>query len=240
MHWNFFFTLAFVALLISVLDVPVEYNAVGGIALILLYQCALSKFGLAEYIEHHPRSNLWHQNREGILSSIGYTSLYLLGARLGREIWKPRSTMTEWRRFTLQLWIVDTICWIVTLVSDHYVVAASRRMANLTYVLSVMAINVQNIASALTIACITRPVSNCITEAVNYNGLAIFLLVGHHRYSLTSLGQHRHRTGQHVDRHNLHFGCGSRGNPVAVHDSGYRHCCSFISTSNSFKVLVIY
>jgi len=171
-----FFTLAFVSLFISLLSIPIEYNAIGGLALIFGYQFALSSLGWADYIEHHPRTNLFNQNKEGLLSGIGYTSLFLFGARLGRELLKPRSNLQQWRQFTGVLWVVNVLLWCVTIISDSYIEPSSRRMANLSYVLSVITLNTYNIASALTVACITRPTTNTIIEAVNYNGLAIFLL----------------------------------------------------------------
>jgi len=62
------------------------------IAVISLYQLALSVFGLNEYILNvsSKRSSLFDANREGIFSCCGYLALYFAGVQLGRLLLRPR------------------------------------------------------------------------------------------------------------------------------------------------------
>lgn len=55
----------------------------------------LSYFGLTDYVINGShgdgsRDTLIDVNREGVVSSLGYTALYFLGMELGKYIFKPR------------------------------------------------------------------------------------------------------------------------------------------------------
>ena len=78
-HWNFFLTLAFVNLFGVILDVPIRCTGPLGILILIFYQFLLSHslFRLEDYIQFQPRVDIISQNKEGIFSLFGYTSLYL-------------------------------------------------------------------------------------------------------------------------------------------------------------------
>ena len=66
-----------------------------GIAVCLCYQCLLSSFGLKDYLQHGSagdgsRSNLIDANREGLISCIGYTGLFLIASHLGSMVFTKR------------------------------------------------------------------------------------------------------------------------------------------------------
>ena len=95
MHWNFFFTLAAVKFIASILvpliptTVPLAV-ALTGCVIVLVYQYALSVFGLKEYVVYGSRLNMISANREGLLSTVGYLAIYLLAVELGRFLFKKR------------------------------------------------------------------------------------------------------------------------------------------------------
>jgi len=62
------------------------------VAVISLYQLALSMFGLNEYIlsVSSKRVSLFDANREGIFSCCGYLAVYFAGVQLGRLLLRPR------------------------------------------------------------------------------------------------------------------------------------------------------
>jgi len=62
------------------------------IAVISVYQLALSIFGLNEYIldVDGKRVGVFDANREGICSCCGYLALYFAGVQLGRVLLRPR------------------------------------------------------------------------------------------------------------------------------------------------------
>eukprot|EP01119_Soliformovum_irregulare_P017563 TRINITY_DN5242_c0_g1_i2.p1 TRINITY_DN5242_c0_g1~~TRINITY_DN5242_c0_g1_i2.p1 ORF type:complete len:293 (+),score=44.52 TRINITY_DN5242_c0_g1_i2:501-1379(+) len=175
-HWNFFFTLAFVSLLVGIVNVSSDKLSLAGLFIIFVYQLCLSKFGLAEYIIHHSRDNLFSQNREGILSIFGYAALFCVGAHLGNFILKPRPSMREWHTLFFQLLLLNAIAYALTLFSNEYIAPISRRMLNISYFFSVITLNIFTITMQLLVGIITPPKDNLILTAVNYNGLAMFLL----------------------------------------------------------------
>ena len=104
-HWNFFFTLAAVALLSGALSSRIHPRsaAVAGMALLLGYQAVLSGSSLTDYLMHAPRSNLFAANKEGILSSVGYFALYLVAVRIGYEVLAKETSMRAWGKKFIKL-----------------------------------------------------------------------------------------------------------------------------------------
>ena len=85
-HWNFFFTLASVRLLSSLVQVLVTSTKavwVTSVAVAVMYEGLLT-FYLADWIlaTDTPRDNIVNSNREGLFSSLGYLSIYLAGERM--------------------------------------------------------------------------------------------------------------------------------------------------------------
>lgn len=150
-HWNFFFTLAFlppfVALFQSALNIIPSYAALA-VILGVVYQVVLESTGLKAYILTAPRTDIFSKNREGIFSFIGYLAIFLAGQDTGMYVLprslNPRSGSNgKSQRTTLLMTMAVWSCiWSVLyfLVTDfHYGagVSVSRRLANLPYVLGV-------------------------------------------------------------------------------------------------------
>eukprot|EP00960_Hanusia_phi_P022894 676335-Hanusia_phi.AAC.1 len=94
-HWNFFFTLAFISIFGSL--VPVDEKArrrcddsagldqerqVSTICVFAIssgYEILLHRSGLQRYILEADRTDVFSANREGIMGCVGYTSLFLAG-----------------------------------------------------------------------------------------------------------------------------------------------------------------
>ncbi|KAL6078083.1 Phosphatidylinositol-glycan biosynthesis class W protein, variant 2 [Balamuthia mandrillaris] len=179
-HWNFFFTLALISFLASMLSLPVSYSALFGFALLTGYQFCLSNMGLREYILEHPRTNLFHQNKEGFCSSIGYLALYFIGAQLGNFVLRSEGRgRKEWRSVFQRLLLLSLLFWVLALVAEHFIEPSSRRMVNATYVFYTLALNLQTLwpLLCLDLVLVSAPSSptNLFT-AINRNQLFFFLL----------------------------------------------------------------
>ncbi|RMX64698.1 hypothetical protein DD238_003665 [Peronospora effusa] len=104
----------------------------------------LSQYGGEEYMLNAPRDNLMNQNREGILSLAGYTSLYMLSIYAGQNIFGYIDTNGAKAQRNMR-WLVATLLaltvmlWLSTYLSVRLVARPSRRMLNLSYLLWVMA-----------------------------------------------------------------------------------------------------
>eukprot|EP01104_Vermistella_antarctica_P017249 TRINITY_DN6087_c0_g1_i1.p1 TRINITY_DN6087_c0_g1~~TRINITY_DN6087_c0_g1_i1.p1 ORF type:complete len:502 (-),score=118.18 TRINITY_DN6087_c0_g1_i1:62-1540(-) len=188
-HWNFFFTLAVVSMLVIVMNVPPKNGGLVGVLLCLVYQFLLSSetTNLAGYILDHPRDSLIAQNKEGICSCLGYFAIFLIGCEAGNWIHiaggaKSSSAagnanqVRTWWRTAVKLFLVGGVLWVVALLSAQYIDGVSRRMANMPYVLIVVAIDLFLLASLLLIELTTTPVEIGIATALNRNGLALFLI----------------------------------------------------------------
>lgn len=208
-HWNFFFTLGllppFVAIFQSALRIIPSY---AGLAILLgvLYQVALESTSLKAYILTAPRTDLLSMNREGIFSFCGYLAIFLAGQDTGMFV-LPRRLSTRpsnsipgsLQRLTLVLTMATwTLVWatLYFLTTNYHYGAGltvSRRLANLPYMLFVVAFNSMQLTAFCVIDTVFFPAfytapdamvekelhhtaTSRVLRAFNRNGLAIFLL----------------------------------------------------------------
>lgn len=200
-HWNFFFTLAAVKILSSIMSsvLPVRFWKFMVICFCGLYQYCLSSRGLSQYIiqgidGHGGRQGFIDSNREGIISSIGYFILYMFGVEIGLFIFKKdRHTVLDYINLLVVL-AVSGVAAFTILPVISWIEPVSRRFANIPYVIWMLGICLQLLVSYLIVDLIfqlirfinrakelkrkTRDnyVSYSLIDAVNYNGLLYFLL----------------------------------------------------------------
>lgn len=158
-HWNFFLTIAVVRLIVFTItsSIPASFNpkylcAGLGVIIAIIYQIVLSN-GLMNYILkgqleycnddcEDKRETLFSANREGILSCTGYVSIYLISASIGfvlhnRNNVPVRSVVT---RLLPLLFMITVFMWGGTLFSSELWQPMSRRAANLSYCLWIIAV----------------------------------------------------------------------------------------------------
>ena len=72
-HWNFYFTLVSVSIVIQIIEVwkPKWISTLSACLILAMYQLYLSAYEGTEYIMNAPRDTFINQNREGIYSWIG-------------------------------------------------------------------------------------------------------------------------------------------------------------------------
>jgi len=156
-HWNFFFTLAFIPPFVAVFQS--FFSLIPSYALLSLllsgsYQVLLETTTLKAFILTAPRTNLLSQNREGIFSFIGYLSIFLSGQATGtyllpRTLLPPNTqkpTGHQQRISLLTRLVSGSIIWtLLALTTTNYPyglnLRISRRLANLPYFLWVTAFN---------------------------------------------------------------------------------------------------
>ncbi|KAF4613004.1 hypothetical protein D9613_010764 [Agrocybe pediades] len=99
-HWNFFITLALLPILQVILHPVFLRLPIGivGFLVALLQQVGLTKFGMKEYVLSAHRTNLLSQNKEGIISLLGYLSIQLLGLSIGTIILPPTPSFFKRRQ----------------------------------------------------------------------------------------------------------------------------------------------
>ena len=163
-HWNFFFTLAFLAPFVELSDLITAhiFNSYELLALTLtvVYEILLATTDLKRYILVSPRGpSLLSKNREGVCSFTGYLAIFLAGRGSGTVLvapitppvpksTKPAAASTHaWRerRTLLSHLAARSTVWILLyLISTAYLgfnLPVSRRLANAPYVLWVVAFN---------------------------------------------------------------------------------------------------
>lgn len=201
-HWNFFFTLAFIPPFMALFDtvsVFVPSYALLAVLLGLTYEVLLDYTDLKGYILTAPRVNLLSKNREGIFSFLGYLSIFLAGQATGIKA-LPRANQSDGllRNSTLKSLATNSVLWVVlfTLANSYTYglgLHVSRRLANLPYILWVAAFN----SCQLTLFCMietfifpetatpatrteeekhVKRASSPLLQAFNRNGLFLFLL----------------------------------------------------------------
>ncbi|XP_030502193.2 uncharacterized protein At4g17910 [Cannabis sativa] len=177
-HWNFFFTLAAISILTSIINVPPRYCGILGSLILVGYQSCLMK-GLNLYLLSNERgTDLISQNKEGLFSIFGYWSIYLIGVQLGNFLFfqNQASGMRSNKRARIGVWILSLLFWLLTLLIDKHVERVSRRMCNLAYVTMVFAVNLQVLGILMLSDFIPGRKTSVLELAYNQNLLATFLL----------------------------------------------------------------
>ncbi|CAG8445261.1 11939_t:CDS:2 [Cetraspora pellucida] len=184
-HWNFFFTLGFLPIFVTICRTAHKYIrfSILGLSIAVLYQIILYGLGLEYYILNAPRTDLISSNKEGICSfwDIGHYILPVdpyYAIRQNRKTKKPKPKKLAMILFSwaILLWLGFIFCVILR-------IPVSRRIANLSYIFLVVSCNttVLLLFQIVEIVFFENYWKNernlpLIFEAVNSNGLAIFLL----------------------------------------------------------------
>eukprot|EP00474_Spongospora_subterranea_P004012 CRZ04470.1 hypothetical protein [Spongospora subterranea] len=131
-HWNFFFTLTATSLMSHVLHPVIKRISVLGCALVV---SGISQFVMSQHMDfllNSPRATLFSANREGIFSSFGYFSIYLIGVDIGARFLHQKSIRSWWLT-VLTLATCSSLCFLlVTLLGTDSV---SRRFTNFPFVI---------------------------------------------------------------------------------------------------------
>ncbi|XP_051491459.1 phosphatidylinositol-glycan biosynthesis class W protein isoform X2 [Apus apus] len=145
-HWNFFFTLAFVRLAASLLLAifPKNKSWIVAINLAVLYELTLNSTSLKTFILHGSdgrgtRVGFLNANREGLLSLFGYLAIYMASVQVGLWLLRCQSSVRGWMaagRSSLQTLL---LLFAFLRLSQAYAGPVSRRMANLSFCLWVLA-----------------------------------------------------------------------------------------------------
>ena len=125
-HWNFFLTIAVINIISNSLlrGRSSTFLSFTGVGIIFAYQICLEK-GLRDYIFNAERTTLFSKNREGILSCLGYISIFCLSAVLSRIV-NSKNMLSKL--------LTATVIFSLAYYKLYAYELPSRRMANLTYV----------------------------------------------------------------------------------------------------------
>lgn len=139
-HWNFFFTLAVVRILSSLLLtlVPPQKSWLVAATIIISYQLLLEVTDLKSFLLYGSdgqgtRVGFLNANREGVFSMIGYVGIYMIGVQVGLYVLRKRILVMEWIQATCSLAVLSSVLFICTISFQIYVEPVSRRMANLPF-----------------------------------------------------------------------------------------------------------
>ena len=205
-HWNFFFTLAFLSLFSGALRPTLRYfsGALGigpvvsssilffiGLTVTMGHQYTLSVYRYQEIVLGISRSNIFLQNKEGICSLVGFCALYFLAASIGsilmRRVLNNRDIVSRW---IIRAGIVVIVCalfWALSSLGyngywpiDSRSATPSRRMANTAYVFWVVG-HASGMLLGLLLVDILQPaipnrIDSVIANLVNKHQLKVFLL----------------------------------------------------------------
>lgn len=144
-HWNFFFTLACVKVITTVILCllpfsTIKYSWIMAIILGIGYQAYLTLFSFRDWIiigdngDGSYTGGFIHANRPGLFSSIGYCSLYLFGLQIGRMVFSEKNSWFDNIRCIEKLAVTAAAAGFCTWLLHSQVDKCSRMTANLTYV----------------------------------------------------------------------------------------------------------
>ena len=167
-HWNFFFTLALLPPFVELADTLIKglmrnYTAFYGLLAFIIsitYEIVLDNTRLLSYVLISPRGpDLLSKNREGVFSFIGYLAIFLGGRGTGSfvvrlidgPVLKAPKDFDNYalagRERNQALWriatdaVIPIVLYVLSTSIYGFNLAVSRRLANLPYVLWIIAFN---------------------------------------------------------------------------------------------------
>ncbi|GJJ69578.1 glucosaminylphosphatidylinositol acyltransferase [Entomortierella parvispora] len=154
MHWNFFFTLGFLPIFVTLFRSLADYVrfSILGTAVAVVYQCFLTFGGLEEFIQHAPRVDIISMNKEGIFSFFGYLAIFLVGVDVGLYVlpndpyffMRKQSNKKKAKKGKLAMILVSLgflLCMGFMTSYGILRIPVSRQMANLSYFFWVITFN---------------------------------------------------------------------------------------------------
>lgn len=137
-HWNFFFTLAIVRVVASVILAVFPINISWLLSLLIgaVYQAVLETTDLKLFLtQSSERSSFLRANKEGIFSVVGYVAVYMAGVQVGVYLMQARSLVRDWMRAIRNLLLGSFGLWVALHICQMHIEPVSRRMANLPFCL---------------------------------------------------------------------------------------------------------
>uniref|UniRef100_A0A8B9PTJ5 Phosphatidylinositol-glycan biosynthesis class W protein n=1 Tax=Apteryx owenii TaxID=8824 RepID=A0A8B9PTJ5_APTOW len=145
-HWNFFFTLAFVRLAASLILTifPKNKSWIVAMNLAVFYQLILNITSLKMFVLHgsngkDTRVGFLNANREGLFSLFGYLAIYMASVQVGLYLLKCRNFVKDWIKAICFLILMVLVLFVFLHLSQVHIDPVSRRMANLSYCVWVVA-----------------------------------------------------------------------------------------------------
>ncbi|XP_072231418.1 phosphatidylinositol-glycan biosynthesis class W protein [Leuresthes tenuis] len=138
-HWNFFFTLAIIRVVASMLLAVLPSRLLWVFAILIsgVYQFMLETSELKAFIIHNTdrEKDFLHANKEGIFSIVGYVAIYLAGVQVGLYVMQRRSQVKEWLNMLFNLFLGSFVLYAALCTIQTLVEPVSRRSANLPFFL---------------------------------------------------------------------------------------------------------
>ncbi|XP_044849535.1 phosphatidylinositol-glycan biosynthesis class W protein isoform X3 [Mauremys mutica] len=145
-HWNFFFTLAIVRMTASLLLTlfPTNKSWIVAVILAVFYQLILDTTHLKMFVLYgsdgkDTRLGFLNANREGVFSLYGYLAIYMASVQVGLYVLKKRTLVKDWIEVICFFLLTVFILFIFLHMSQVYVEPVSRRMANLSFCIWIVA-----------------------------------------------------------------------------------------------------
>ncbi|CAD6194144.1 unnamed protein product [Caenorhabditis auriculariae] len=136
-HWNFFFTIAFVRVANDI--IPCQFPILNAILVAAFQVVVLLGFGLEDFVlkdGENLRDNIFSANAEGISSLIGYLLIFYIGLIIGQFISTTENRVKSWAQRCGHLVLLALMFYCFQVVAEGFFGPPSRRVANLTYILS--------------------------------------------------------------------------------------------------------
>lgn len=202
-HWNFFMTLGFLPIFLGILDPLLNFfpRILVATAIGLGYDIVLNNTELLSYIlrSDNRLDSIFSMNKEGICSFVGYLSIFLYGQSFGsfvltgyktprnliwmvskKDLQKKPKKGSDWllasttKGLVIYTVLFHILLWYIQ--NSIYFSNISRRLANFPYVIWVVSYNATLLTGYNLVEAFTGKVDSTILNAINNNGLLIFLL----------------------------------------------------------------
>lgn len=183
-HWNFFITLGVSKIICAIVlnVIKMQYVFINAVFIIITHEMLLQN-GLQKFVlSNMKRDNFIAANKEGLVSCLGYISIYLFSVSFGRSLHIKNETKNKYTGLTF--FICSLLTLAASVILQNYF-GISRKLANSSYCFWILFIGIfmtglyylsQILLEFLYNGRLEGIYSPLIFEAVNYNGLVFFLI----------------------------------------------------------------
>ncbi|XP_044267891.1 uncharacterized protein At4g17910 [Tribolium madens] len=185
-HWNFFISLAVIKIVVSLIFgvVKVKYIFINATMLLISHESLLQS-GLKNFVMgSHKRSNFLTANREGIISCLGYASLYMFSTNFSYFVGLKKGPEGV-KKTIIKFVFLTTLMLFLSQICEKYC-GISRKLANMAYCFWVLFIGIFMTGLYYIFGKILEDTFRnklhvnlqlpFILQAINYNGLVFFLI----------------------------------------------------------------
>ena len=173
-HWNFFFTIGLLPLAFTFFNrIPFPGGQMAkSFVLAFGYEITLKNTELQHWALWAARTSLLSQNKEGVVSFVGYLAIFSFGYSIGTQLMNPSAQFQQMIKTLVKWSSITQVLFLILRIETE----PSRRIVNLPYITWTVSYNAGCLAVMAALEYFLGVAPSSSLEAVNKHGELVFVL----------------------------------------------------------------